>query len=363
MSKATLLAKAAEDFDRAAAEHTLKRTILEALPDNLALETLYKSGYCAEASLSLSPSNLVEALASLPPQDCSYVLDGSWTVKPTSFLRDNEVPHARWALPVVQKTSPADKGKDVYCWWTEVAGTLVAITAPMTDTSTGELESYVQQTLGKSFDQLHPASHSYSTGHTTLWLRRQKKPSDLGLQSPISQWHAQWENFARAMNYRANQQRFCNMFKMHAEHRDTVELPDRNEGPGNGRWPKFWEIFTEAEAQELLAFAQQQQAALPAIRAEIQVQLAKAEAWCREFFAQPFSFGDGRGSRRLHDNFSYHFYKETGVAATLNWANFARSDESLIEIGITLDKEHVRPLIENNTQLPLFDWESVAEYY
>ena len=355
--KNLLLAEEQSKLDKATAEFNLKKSILAALPESMEVESIYPFGYCAQATLAFRGEEQLQALLDqMSPIPCTYVLDNSWTVKPTAFLRESDHGKKQWAYPV---TCVFPKGDPAYArWWTQIDGKTVEINVK----GVGSLESF-QRLISEDWSRYQPCSHQCSTGATTLWLRRPKSVKDLPVVSPMEKWHAEWDAWAQRKGFDRSPKRmmFIRAFRAITERDGEAVLPPTDDGDYNtnplARIGNFWVSFSEEQAKELQSFAAEQRAKLASVKAEIVENLKTAEAWFKNFFATKGDAGDVP-----EQVFAYLFRKETGVAGTINWARKPHR-LSPIEVGFTLDKEHIRVQCGSAENAPAIDWEVLTEYH
>lgn len=348
--KNEILAQAKQGLDKAAAEYALTEAVMKSLPD-VAIERFYPFGYCAAATV-VFPKDvpLASLIAQLTPLPCTHVRGSTWTIKPTKSLRDSDTGKREPVFPIIN-VSP--KGGEAHArWWTEVAGRTLEIQWVMPEDS-HELAHQMDLT------KLSPVSYSYSTGSTGFWRRRMRVAKDLGLQSPMERWEQEWMAWSEPRHSLA-QKRYVEVLVRQVPFLTEVVLFE-TEGKAPtatfGRGMSLTDCFSPEELIELQDFAVAQHQKLGAVRAEIAESLKKAEAWFLAFFASR-----GNPGTVNEEVFAYLFHKETGLAGSIHWAR-APYQGALLEVGYTLDKEHIRVNCPSDPEAPAIDWDALAEYY
>lgn len=352
--KKTLLAQEQKKLDAAKAEFELTQRILLALPEQVEPETFHTSGYCAEATLLIhGEAKIPELLQLLPPLDCTYVLNGSFTLKPTSYLRADDRGHQEWAYPV--SVTYANGRQPSARWWSTIADTTVQVEVIGTDA--------IQTHLPVDWERLQPVAHSYPTGRVALWVRRRKRARDLDLPpGPRAAWMTEWENWMDERQLNERRRRFvrtaCELAKQGRQDELPLEPGQHEQDPFRDS-KGFWECFTLDEARQLKDFATAQHQRWITVVKEKEVQaMATADKWFSDFFA-----ARGEPGEIAMDVLRYNFARDTQLAGTLHWASKPHGNANTVELAYTLDGTTLRSHYPINPNAPAINWDALEEYF
>lgn len=185
--KKSLLAREQAMLDLAIAEFNLKKTVVERLPDGIPMPSmLFKSGYCAAATVRFSEGSAFQSLiAALPAIPCVFISGDTVSIKPVESLRDSDRGQRRAIYPVFAISTARKSEPDTTRWWTKLGDLTVEVNV------NGAGLADIRAVLGDENVRFEPNSYSYSTGSTAFLQSRLKRAEDLVVTEPTSPEEAQ----------------------------------------------------------------------------------------------------------------------------------------------------------------------------